>query len=348
MRLPGIYRLRRAARRLRNQFRPTALILLYHRVTDLPSDPQSLCVTTKHFKDHLEILTKCTHLVSLQHLNQALRNECLGSRSLVITFDDGYADNLYNAKPLLERFNIPATVFVTSGYAGRERELWWDQLDRLLLQPGTLPEAIQLNINRSTYQWQLKEWARYSEEDCQRYHSWDVLEKIDPTLRHSLYRSLSQLLRPLGNEEREKVLEELFRLAGVESLARTTHRALSRDEISELDRGGLIEVGSHTATHSMLSMLPAKEQELEIQESKVDLERIVNHPITSFAYPYGSEADYTTDTVTLVREAGFQCACSNFPDIVCGQTNRFQLPRVLVRDWDGETFQRLVEQWFLG
>ena len=348
MRLPGIYRLRRATRRFRNRFRPTALILLYHRVTDLPSDPLSLCVTTKHFKDHLEILSKRVHPVSLQHLNQTLQEGNLASRSIVITFDDGYADNLHNAKPLLERFNIPATVFVTSGYAGREREFWWDQLDRLLLQPGTLPEAIQLKINGSTYEWQLKEWARYGEEDCRRYRSWNVLEKTDPTLRHSLYRSLCQLLRPLPNKKREKVLEELFRLSEVESVARTSHRTLSHDEISELERGGLVEVGSHTITHTMLSTVSAIEQELELQKSKADLEKIVNHPVTSFAYPYGSETDYTTDTVTLVREAGFQCACSNFPDIVYGGTDCFQLPRVLVRDWDEDTFTRLLGQWFLG
>jgi peptidoglycan/xylan/chitin deacetylase (PgdA/CDA1 family) len=81
---------------------------------------------------------------------------------VVITFDDGYADNLHNAKPLLERYDIPATVFVTTGHIGHEREFWGDELDRLLLQPSTLPELLGLSINGSPYQWELGEVAHYT------------------------------------------------------------------------------------------------------------------------------------------------------------------------------------------
>ena len=188
MRLPGLYRLRRAAQRFRNRFRPTALILLYHRVINLASDPQLLCVTPKHFAEHLDILKKYARPVGLQSLNRSLQNEDLVSRSVVVTFDDGYADNLQNAKPLLERFDIPATVFVASGYVGSDHEFWWDELERLSLHPGTLPEPLRLSMNGNAYQWELKEGACYRDSDFQHYRSWNVLEKENPTSRQDLYR----------------------------------------------------------------------------------------------------------------------------------------------------------------
>ena len=349
MRLPGIYRLRRAIRQFRNRFRPTAIILLYHRVIDSPCDPQLLCVSPKHFAEHLEILKKYAHPISLEHLDQSLRNRDTANRSVAISFDDGYTDNLHNAKPLLERFDIPATVFVVSGYVGSEREFWWDELERLLLLPNTLPATFRLSINGNSYQGELKEWTRYVEDDYRHHRSWNVLEKGDPTLRHKHYRLLHQFLRPLPERDRRMVLDELGALTCTGSKERATHpNTLSREEISRLDKYDLVDIGSHTVTHPALSGLSKTEQQCEIRESKVHLEEITGHPIKSFAYPYGTKDDYTIETTTLVREAGFEYACSNFQDIVHQGTDPFQFPRVLVRDWNGEEFARRLEQWFLG
>jgi peptidoglycan/xylan/chitin deacetylase (PgdA/CDA1 family) len=88
----------------------------------------------------------------------------LHALEVVVTFDDGYADNLHHAKPLLERYGIPATVFVTSDYIGQEHEFWGDKLERLLLQPGALPQTLQLQVNGTAYQWSLGEAAYFSEE----------------------------------------------------------------------------------------------------------------------------------------------------------------------------------------
>ena len=150
MSISRIIRLPRAVRRLRDRFAPEGLILLYHRVADAGSDPWSLCVTPRHFAEHLEVLRKYSDPMRLQHLAQGLYRRQRAGRPVAITFDDGYADNLQNAKPLLERYDIPATVFVTTGYIGSEREFWWDELERLLLQPGTVPEKHHLSVNCST------------------------------------------------------------------------------------------------------------------------------------------------------------------------------------------------------
>ena len=129
----------------------------------------------------------------------------ISRRSIVITFDDGYADNLYNAKPLLERYKIPATVFVTSGHIYAQEEFWWDELDRVLLQPGTLPETLCLKINGRTIRWELGKDADYSFESFKRYMNWNVLEQDNPTARHRIYRELCKLIRPLLSEKQTKM-----------------------------------------------------------------------------------------------------------------------------------------------
>ncbi len=348
MKIRGVGRLRRAARWVRNKFTPDALILLYHRVSELPSDPQLLSVRPQYFAEHLEVLQKTCHPMPLQQFVRVTRNGNLPRRTVVVTFDDGYADNLHNAKSLLEYHEIPATVFVTTGYVGHKRELWWDELDRLLLQPGTVPETLHLSVNGRKYKWALGKASHYSKEDFERHRGWNVLTKNDPSPRQELYRSLCRLLQPLPGEERSKVLDELITRTGVDTMVRSTHRTLSLNELVEMANGRLVEVGAHTVTHSLLSALPTAVQRSEIQSSKVRLEEILSRPVTSFSYPYGSWSDYTRQTVAITRDAGFDCACSNYADTVWQGTDPFQLPRVVVRDWDGETFTQWLEGWFRG
>jgi len=324
-------------------FRSHAVILLYHRVVELPSDAQLLCVSPKHFAEHLEHLGRHCRVMSLRELVRTLSEAKLPKRAVVVTFDDGYADNLRDAKPLLERYNIPATVFVTTGYLGRE--FWWDELDRLLLQPGTLPESLHLTINGRVYHRDLGEAAHYSEEDFERHRRWNVLQKGNPSPRQDLYRSLCEVLRPLPEGSRRKALDELLTWARGQPVPRRTHVVLSPDEVVRLAQGGLVEVGAHTVTHSVLSTLQAAGQRDEILGSKARLQEILGQPVTSFSYPYGARSDYTTETVAIVREGGFTCACSAFAAVVWQGSDPFRLPRFVVRDWDGDEFGRRLSVW---
>jgi peptidoglycan/xylan/chitin deacetylase (PgdA/CDA1 family) len=342
MKIRTVDRLRWAARRLKNMSQPSGLILLYHRVVEVGSDPWSLCVSRAHFAEHLEVLRRYNCPMRLQQLGQALRNGTQPRQAVVITFDDGYADNLYHAKPILERYEIPATVFVISGYVGQECEFWWDDLDRLLLQPGTLPTTFHLEVNGRPYQWDLDEAACYSEDAYRSHRRWNYMEKKDPSARHRLYRSLYHLLRRMREDERRNTLDALQAWAAAKPTARSTHRTLSADEVLRLTDGGLIEVGAHTTTHPVLSTLQAATQRQEIQGSKDHLEQILGCPVLSFAYPYGSRSDYTTETTRIVQGAGFDYACSVFGDAIWRRFDRFQFPRISVGDWDGETFARIT------
>ena len=334
------------ARRVRNLFMPRAIILLYHRVTELSSDPQLLCVSPKHFAEHLQILRKHGRPTLLKSLNQTLHHKKRRRCDVIVTFDDGYADNLYNAKPLLERFDVPATVFVTTGYIGSQREFWQDELEKIFLQPTSLPEVLRLSVNGRFYEWNLGDVAHYREDVYQSYRGWNVSRQDDPTLRQQLYRLLCQMLETLPDNEPQETLGNLLPWAGVETFARPTHRTLGTEEVIKLADGGLVEVASHTVSHPVLSSLPLVSQKDQLVKSKAHLEEILDQSVTSFAYPYGGRSHYTPETVAAVQEAGFQCACSNFAGSVRPDTDFWQLPRFLVRDWNGEEFADRLRQWF--
>jgi len=324
MRIRGLGRLRVVAGKIQNRLSPGTLILLYHRVAELPLDPLLLSVTPSHFEEHLQVLARITKPLSLRTLVRSLQANEVTPHGVVVTFDDGAADNLHNAKPLLERYNIPATVFVATEYSKGEREFWWDELERLLLASPELPESLHLELNGTSVNW--------SANDS----------------REQLYQQLGDSLRLLPSAKRFDILRKLQQWSGRGATPRSTHRALSHDEIRQLAGGGLVEIGAHTVTHPVLSAIPRAQQQQEISESKTQLEQILNQPVVSFAYPYGTRDDYTRDSVELVKQTNFSCACSNFKGVVQPRTSLYELPRFVVRDWNGEEFERHLRGWFRG
>ena len=119
-------------------------VLLYHRVIVTSSDPWGLNVSPRHFAEHLEVLRAQWQPIPLNDLVRNMSHGLLSDLQVAVTFDDGYADNLYEVVPALERFDVQATFFVTSGRSSPNREFWWDQLGRVLLQPGELPRWLTL------------------------------------------------------------------------------------------------------------------------------------------------------------------------------------------------------------
>jgi peptidoglycan/xylan/chitin deacetylase (PgdA/CDA1 family) len=339
----GVRRLRQIARWPRNRAGQRVLILLYHRVAEPRSDPWFLSVTPRNFAEHLEVLRRYAHPISLQRLSQGLLEGGLPERAVVVTFDDGYADNLHDAKPLLARYNVPATVFLATGYIGHEREFWWDELDRLLLQPGALPEVLRLRVAGKTYRWWLGEAAHSGEDATRRRRRWRAWGGGTPNSRRHLYYSLWELLYPLAEAERQESLYGLRAWADAELVVRPTHRPLSPQEVVALRQGELIEVGAHTVTHPALATLPIASQRDEILESKARLEEILGRRVSAFSYPHSS---LSTETVGIVREAGFAYACTAFAGPVERPADPFRLPRAPVQDWEGRKFARWLMRWF--
>ncbi|GAK55295.1 polysaccharide deacetylase [Candidatus Vecturithrix granuli] len=333
----------------RQRFQPNGMILLYHRITELQCDPQLLSVSPQHFEDHLQIITQFYRPHHLTNITQCLSlGHVLPRRSVIITFDDGYADNLHHAKPLLEQYQIPATMFVSSGETDRSREFWWDALEYILLHPHHLPEHLELTIQGSANSWSLGDAVRYPQDSYQCYRDWNVLHSDTPTLRHQLYRSLCSIFRCLPVNERTAHLEALFQWAGLEPTARLTHCRLTPTEIPLLVTGGLITIGAHTAHHLVLSTLSPEQQRQEIWQNKQQLELLSGQSVEAFAYPYGTPGDYNQDSITILQELGFKAVCSNFPGLLTEKIDRFQLPRFIVRNWPRDQFAHQLQTWFKG
>lgn len=324
------------------------VILLYHRVAELASDPQLLSVSPENFAAHLAILRELAIPKPLAALvTDAGGKSAAGKRAVTLTFDDGYADNLLHAKPLLERFQIPATVFVSTAGIGSTREFFWDELGRIFLEPGHLPERLELCLDgAAVYTADLGTAADYTQAQYEQYRHWNVILSETPTSRQRIYNELCTLLHKSPLVRRHQLLTALLAWSGLQADGRATHRLMTAEQLRELTRGGLIEIGGHTVHHPLLAVEEVAVQRAEIWLGRDELVKVLGRMPVGFSYPFGCRRDYTAESIKLVREAGFGFACSNFNGVVEKETDRYQLPRVLVRNWSGEEFTQRMGRWF--
>lgn len=319
------------------------VVLVYHRVAELRSDPWALAVSPVRFERQLEMIQREIPLLSLSDLSAALGRHALPHRAAVVTFDDGYADTLEAAAPALCRHGVPATVFVTTSPQRAVEGFWWDQLDAILLAAGPLPELLPETITGGAGPWCLGGAACYAVAEADRHRRWRASQP-PPTPRHVLYLELWERLKSLAESERRDLLGQLSAWAGRLVGVGPEHRLLSMDEVEALARCPGVEIGAHTETHPSLAGLPAAAQRREIESSKDTLEALIGRPVSSFAYPYGQAEDITEETVGLVREAGFATACINTPGAITGDSDRFRLPRLFVRDWDAQRLRAELDR----
>lgn len=335
-------RLGRAVRRAAlaaSRFRPAGVVLAYHRVGAPKCDPQLLSVSPDRFSAHLEVMRRLGECVSLRNLVRGQAIGRLAPRAIVVTFDDGYADNLTFAEPLLRRAGVPATVFLTAGGTEIDRTFWWDELEMQLLRRDVLPERLVVTIGD-----QRLEWCFGEGDVASRDEKWDVTQLSVPSERYSAYLALFRLCRALPATQRRRVLDQVAVQLGA-PLPTEDHRRLSPSEIAQLGRSPWIELGAHGVTHTPLAAMTAAEQAEEIRGAKAAVTQMGGAPVDLFSYPFGSRADLTDECAAMVRACGFMAACANWPGRVLSATDPYRLPRFLVRDWTEETFAAMLNGW---
>ena len=312
---------------------PRPVILMYHRIADPPADPWGLAVRPDHFQEHLEVIRRVRQPLPMSEFFEKLERGTLPKAAVAVTFDDGYVDNLRQAKPRLAACDIPATVFVTTGAIGQSVEYWWDELARgILLRSAALDREIVVAGEpcRLTFPWAEGPPSRGA------WRAWDEPR----TEREATYLAVWRRLRIVPAGEREAVMNRLRDLLDspppdVKDLPMT------QSEVAELAADGLFEVGGHTVTHPVLPTLDPAERRNEILEGKLACERFVNRSIAGFAYPHGA---LDADSRAAVQECGFAWACSTEPRPVSARDyDPYALPRLAVLDCDGYAFERALQ-----
>lgn len=311
---------------------PQPVILMYHRIARPSVDPWGLAVRPEYFEQHLDVLCRSRHPLSLSEFVQLLMLRTLPRDAVAVTFDDGYVDNLREAKPRLDACVVPATVFVTTGSVGQRHEYWWDELARgILLRRARLDCEVEIAGERCR--------LRFAELDGNdRSSSWRATEQ-PRTERESTYLAVWRRLQVLPAAERRAALDRL-RNALDPPPADEADLPMTGQEIASLWSGGLIQIGGHTVTHPVLPSLDPIERRREIRDGKLACERLAGRQITGFAYPHGA---LDADSRAAVRESGFLLACSTDCRAVSAHDDdALALPRVAVPDVDGAALTRVL------
>ncbi|MBK9148631.1 MAG: polysaccharide deacetylase family protein [Flavobacteriales bacterium] len=293
------------------------LVLLYHRVAHLRTDPQQLAVAPERFEAQLAWLKRHRRVLTPDEFDAHLAaRKRFPRHSALITFDDGYADNHAHARPIMERLGVHGIFYISAGYIGSGREFWWDELERLLLLNNALPRTLLLEHHGVRVAWNLD---RDADAGAMRPH----------------YDALLVALRALHSAKREELLSELRGLVHSTN-ARATHLPMSESELKAFAASPAVTIGAHTLLHCSLAAQSPEEQRREIIGSKRLLEEMLGGTVERFAYPFGTLDDFNEESIRVCKEAGFRHAAANRPGLVHKASPSFAFPRVLVRDWTAE------------
>jgi peptidoglycan/xylan/chitin deacetylase (PgdA/CDA1 family) len=324
VRIPGLKTLRRTGWRIRGAIFGHGAVLGYHRIAEDAGDPWGNCLAPAVFAEHMDVLQRefrPTRLADVASPRDHTHDH--GRRTpIAVTFDDGYSEVLHEALPILEKHDIPATVFLVSDAAGSV--FWWDRLRLVLEEPVALPATMDLNIAGADIRWGAGEGVQ------------------------ALYGALHKALHGLPTAAVEDALLAVEAWAGPQR-ARPTEttpprlpRTLDEGEILELAAHPLVELGSHGATHRALPGLSGQALHEEIEGSRRRLEDLLSRPVGSFSYPFG----LLDDGIRMeVARKGYHRACTSWNGLIARGADPLNMPRIWPPSVNGEVMRRWLRGW---
>ena len=268
------------------------LILMYHRINDeVGQKLAGLSVSVSNFENQLLYYKSNFQILRLEEDWTSLKKT-----GLVITFDDGYADNFLNALPLLEKYQIPATIFVTTLNINTKNEFWWD---RLVFDYSNCDDLFYLP------------------------NQIDQIEKLN-----SAYKNIADYVHEMRNEDKEEWFLEFEKLNSIPFFHREEYRSLTNSELKSLSQHPLITLGIHTHNHYSLETLSYEEQKQEISFSIEKLKELTTKTVNYLALPHGS---HNTDTLRIADELNLKgiLLANNYYSSFHNKTTR-KINRILI------------------
>ena len=282
-------------------------VLVLHRVWAGPDPLYPEAMDTERFTLLCRWVKSMFNVLPLDEAVRSLREGTLPQRALSITFDDGYADNLAVAMPILRQHDLTATVFVTTGF----------------LDGGCMWNDAVIESFRRTRQ------QRASLSDLLPELGPAPLDLSEPMKRRAAIEAAISAIKYLPAADRLACVTSIAEHLGVTV---PDDLMLSSEGVAQLRRGGM-QIGAHTVSHPILMRLAAEDVRREMQDGKRHLERLISEPVTLFAYPNGRPGeDYDAHAVALARDVGFEAAFTTVRGAAHTGTDLYQIPRFT--PWD--------------
>lgn len=272
----------------RCRLRKYLTVLCYHGVVSRRAGSSYLyrnTVTVDEFESHLRYLTRYFHPVSISDVIRWREGTAeLPNNPVLVTFDDGYRNNLRYAGPLLSRHGVPALVNICTSYIGEGRMLWTQEIDTRLLA------------------WTHKKLPMPDGKT-------EILMPADGQQRIALAARVRESCKHLPDEMRRAYLCQLRgEAAGGSTEAQDElFSFMGWDEVRELEKYG-VEIGSHTVTHPILTRISPEQLHAELTDSKAIVEKELRHECVALAYPNGGKHDVSPAVFAAAKSAGFKVA----------------------------------------
>ncbi len=277
------------------------LILMYHRFS---REKNPYKISVREFEAHLEYLRRNCNILSLSEAVDRRQNEiALPPNSAVITIDDGYLDAYELAFPLLKKYELPATLYVVTDFIDEKCWIWTD-----------LMRFVLLNTAKNTVE------IEFADGDKINAGLLNEAQKIETASR------INAQLKRLPNEQKDAKIKEIAQSLEVEiPLTPSADFApVSWEMAREMDAGNL-SIGSHTATHPILTNVNLSQLDFELCASKKRLEEILDRSVRHFCYPNGN---YNETIQKAVKKAGYESATTTVYGFNQRSANPFTLNRI--------------------